>query len=535
MSSTPSNSMIYYGTGKKIITVILCLLALVYAAPNLMPASVLAPLQASLPRWMPVHPVNLGLDLQGGSYLLLKVDTKAAVRDKLQAALDGARKELQNRKIGYINLAADSALEKPNVSFKLRDMAAQDQMRDVLKAVEPSFDLETDADGNVRFVMSQAALTKYQEQLLGQSIEIVRRRIDESGTKEPIIQRSGADRIMLQLPGVSHPEEIKRLLGQTAKMTFHLVDEAATASGAVQAPAGYMVLPDRDDPNRHVVVERRASMTGESLVDAQASMTQMGSPAVSFRFDTMGARKFADITRQNVGQQFAIVLDNQVLTAPVIREPITGGNGQIDGNFTIATANELALLLRAGALPAPLTVLEERTVGPGLGQDAVNAGKWSGIVGLLLVITFITVTYGRFGVYANIALLINIAMTFAVLSFLGATLTLPGIAGIVLSIGMAVDANVLIYERIREELRAGRTVLSAVDEGYRRAMAAVTDSNLTTVISGLIMFMLGSGPIRGFAVTLTLGIITSIFSAVMITRWMVLSYIRRKRPTTLVI
>ncbi len=525
-----SSSFLYYATWKKWLTVMLCVLAAVYAAPNLVSREITKPLSEQYSKWVPVHPVNLGLDLQGGSYLLLGVDVGVAMKDRLSSLVDAARSELQKEKVGYLGLAVQGS---DAIGFTLRESADSEKMRDIKNAIDRELSIEQTGD-QVVLRLPEPVLQRYKLQIIEQSIEIVRRRIDETGTREPLIQRSGDDRILLQLPGVSDPEQIKRLLGQTAKMTFHLVDETSTLSGGMAVPPGYQALPEREDPSRMVVIRKQAALSGETLTDAQASVNPTtGQPAVHFKFDALGGRRFADITKENVGQMFAIVLDGKVITAPVIREPITGGSGQIDGNFTVQGANELALLLRAGALPAPLTVLEERTVGPGLGQDAVQAGKISGLIGFGLVVLFMLASYGRWGVYANIALLLNVAMLFAMLSLLGATLTLPGIAGIVLTIGMAVDANVLIYERVREELRGGRTILSAFDTGYSKAMAAIVDSNLTTIIAGLILFSLGSGPVKGFAVTLTLGIITSMFSAIMVTRLMVLHHLRSAKPASI--
>lgn len=524
------SSMLYYASWKKWLTIFLCALSVIYAVPNLFPRDKVEAIAQNYAGWLPLHPVNLGLDLQGGAYLLLHVDMDTALKDRFGSVLVAVRKELQKQRIGYTDLTSDSS----GVRFNLRD-ADKDgaAMSTVKREVDSELSLDQTNEGRVTLSMSDAVRLRFQQQVLDQSIEIVRRRVDESGTREPLIQRSGDDRILLQLPGVSDPQQIKHLLGQTAKMTFHLVNEEAASGGASAAPAGYISVPDRDDANIHYIIKREPSLSGETLRDAQAGVNSTGQPAVHFTFDANGARRFAEITRDNVGRRFAIVLDGQAITAPTIREAITGGRGQIDGNFTIASAGELALLLRAGALPAPLNVLEERTVGPGLGQDAVHAGKVSGVLGFLLVLVFMVLSYGRFGIYAGFALTLNIAMIFAVLSVLGATLTLPGIAGIVLTIGIAVDANVLIYERIREELRMGRTPVSAIDTGYSRAMASIIDSNLTTIISGLILFMLGTGPVRGFAVTLTLGVITSMFCAIMVTRLMVLRYLRAKRPTHL--
>lgn len=520
--------MVYYAPWKKWATILICILSVLYAAPNLLPREISKPLSEQYSRWLPIHPVNLGLDLQGGSYLLLGVDVEVALHDSMSTMLDSVRKQMLDKSIRYSNLMVDGH----NITFTLLDPADADRLGFIRREVDSNLQVDTAAGGKVTVSLSDTAVIQQKQRILDQSIEIVRRRVDESGTKEPIIQRSGDDRILLQLPGVSDPQQIKRLLGQTAKMTFHLVDEAATMSGGLSAPAGYISLPDRDNPSVRVVIRRQPSLSGDTLVDAQASMGNSG-PAVHFRFNSMGSRLFADITRENVGQQFAIVLDGKVLTAPVIREAITGGQGQIDGNFTLQSANELSLLLRAGALPAPLKVLEERTVGPGLGQDAIDAGSTSGIIGFVLVIAWMFVTYGRFGHYANIALAINVAMIFALFSVMGVTLTLPGIAAIILTIGMAVDANVLVYERIREELRNGRTPLSAVDSGYSRAMPSIIDSNLTTIIAGVILFFLGTGPVRGFAVALVLGVITTLYSSIMITRLMVLRYLRVRKPATL--
>ncbi len=527
--SNPSNSMVYLSPFKKWLTIAICVVSLLYAAPNVVSREITKPLAETYSRWLPVHPVNLGLDLQGGSYLLLGVDIEVALRDRMNALLDSARQALQGERIGYVGL---ETIEH-GIAFKLRDANDASKITALARDIDADLRAEVGDENRVTLIVTDVALERYRAQIIEQSIEIVRRRVDESGTREPIIQRSGSDRILLQLPGVSDPQQIKRLLGQTAKMTFHLVDEAATMTGGISVPAGYVALPDRDDPSQRVVVRRQPSLFGESLTDAQQGRSQTGQASVNFRFDNMGGRRFAEITRENVGQQFAIVLDGKVLTAPRINEPITGGSGEITGNFTPESALELALLLRAGALPAPLKVLEERTVGPGLGQDAVDAGSISGIIGFGLVVFWMFISYGRFGMYANVALAVNIAMIFGLFSVLGVTLTLPGIAAIILTIGMAVDANVLVYERIREEIRNGRTPLAAVDAGYSRAMPSVIDSNLTTIIAGVILFALGSGPIKGFAVALTLGILTTLFSAIMITRLMILGYLRRQKPATL--
>jgi protein-export membrane protein SecD len=373
--------------------------------------------------------------------------------------------------------------------------------------------------------------------VLEQSIEIVRRRIDETGTKEPTIQREGSDRILVQLPGIDNPEHVKELLGKTAKMTFQLVDTSISPEDARRGrlPPGDDILPGIDDarhaggPKQEYVVQKRIMVSGDSLTDAQATF-QNNEPVVSFKFDSNGGRRFGDATKANVNKPFAIVLDGKVISAPVIREPILGGQGVISGSFTTQTANDLALLLRAGALPAPLTILEERTVGPDLGADSIHAGTLASLVGVILVVAFMLVFYGLFGAFADIALFFNLCLMMASLSLLGATLTLPGIAGIALTMGMAVDANVLIYERIREEVRGGRTLLSALEAGFARAFGTILDSHVTTLVAGALMFWLGSGPVKGFAVTLCLGVLTSLFSAILVTRLQIVTWVRRTRP-----
>jgi preprotein translocase subunit SecD len=368
------------------------------------------------------------------------------------------------------------------------------------------------------------------QSVVEQSIEIIRRRIDETGTREPTIQRQGEDRILVQLPGVKDPERIKKLLGKTAKLTFHLVDPTTPLADAFQGrvPPGSVLLPAAEGEGiSHYVVRKRVRVSGERLIDAQPTFDQ-GRPVVSFRFDTLGGKKFGDTTRDNVGKQLAIILDGAVISAPSIREPILGGSGIITGRFTVKEVQDLALLLRAGALPAPLTILEERTVGPSLGADSIAS-----LLGLVLVVAAMALVYTVFGIMADIALFINLVLIAGVLSLFQATLTLPGIAGIVLTIGMAVDANVLIFERIREEVRAGRTPISAIEAGYRRALTTIIDSNVTTLIAALLLLIFGSGPVKGFGVTLSIGIATSMFTAIMVTRYMVVTWLRQRRPSAL--
>jgi protein-export membrane protein SecD len=373
-------------------------------------------------------------------------------------------------------------------------------------------------------------------QAVEQSIEIIRRRIDDTGTKEPTIQREGQARILVQLPGVDNPEHVKALLGRTAKLTFQLVDESVTVDDARRGrlPPGDEILAGEEGRGKGAgaaayVVRKRVMVGGDTLTDAQATF-QNNEPVVSFKFDGVGARRFGEATRENVGKRFAIVLDNKAISAPVIREPITGGSGIISGSFTVQTASDLALLLRAGALPAPITILEERTVGAELGADSIHAGAVASIVGVVLVVVFMFLFYGLFGIFADIALMFNLTLMLGALSLLGATLTLPGIAGIALTMGMAVDANVLIYERIREEVRGGRSMLSSLEAGFTRAFGTILDSHVTTLVAGLLLYFLGSGPIKGFAVTLSIGVLTSLFSAILVTRLQIVTWARRWKP-----
>jgi preprotein translocase subunit SecD len=385
----------------------------------------------------------------------------------------------------------------------------------------------------IRLTLTSSAITERIRQTIEQSIQIVERRVNELGTVEPVIQRQGTDRILVQVPGLQDPTRLKEILGKTAKMEFRMVDTSVPPDQAQKGslPSDDDLLMSASPPNTPYVVKKQVLVSGGDLTDAQPGFDQRtNEPVVNFRFNTVGSRKFAQATTENVQQPFAIVLDNKVISAPVIREPITAGQGQISGNFTVQSANDLAILLRAGALPTPLTVVEERTVGPGLGQDSIEKGELAAYVGSIMVIVFMLLTYRLFGVFANIAVVINVAMIFGLLSLLNATLTLPGIAGIVLTVGIAVDSNVLIYERIREELRGGRNAISAIDAGFKRALSTILDSNITTFIAAAVLFYIGTGPVRGFAVTLGIGIITTVFTAFTLTRLIVASWVWWKRP-----
>ena len=526
--------MTYFANWKKILVAVVCVFGFAFATPNLFSDESIR----DVPSWLPNQKINLGLDLQGGSHLLLEVDVASVYRERQESVVDAIRTALRRAKppLGYTRLGVREGC----AGFELRSAGDAERARAALDDVVGESELVVDGL-SYRICMSDQERADIQTSAVSQSIEIVRRRIDETGTREPTIQRQGQDRVLVQLPGVKDPERIKRLLGKTAKLTFHLLERGETAATACRAgrrpPPGAVCLASDDerdvnDEPIQYLVKRRVMVSGDTLVDAQGTF-QDAQPVVSFRFDAVGARRFGDVTRKNVGHPFAIVLDRKVISAPVIREPILGGSGVISGNFTVQSAQDLALLLRAGALPAPLTVLEERTVGAELGADSIAAGKLASVLAIVLVIVFIALAYGLFGLMANTALILNMILLAAVLSMLQATLTLPGIAGIVLTIGMAVDANVLIFERIREEARNGRTPISAVSAGYQRALTTIIDANITTLIAAVLLYVFGSGPVKGFAVTLAIGLVTSMFTAIMVTRLMVVTWLHRRRPAAL--
>ena len=530
--------MLYFTRWKALAIILTALVVCLCAVPNFFPEATVK----GWPAWAQRRLV-LGLDLQGGSYLLLEVDSNYVKKEKLDQVRDDVRRALRDAKIGYTGLAVrNDAVEVrisrdtdvPNALAKLRELSQP--LGGLLgSSGQRSLEVSDAGGGLIRLTVPQAAITERVRQTIEQSIQIVERRVNQLGTVEPVIQRQGQDRILVQVPGLQDPSRLKELLGKTAKMEFRMVDSTVSPDQAQQGrvPPDSEVLMSSTSPKIPYVIKKQVLVSGGDLTDAQPGFDQRsGEPIVSFRFNTSGSRKFAQATSENVGQPFAIVLDNEVISAPVIREPITGGSGQISGSFTVQQANDLAILLRAGALPAPLTVIEERTVGPGLGQDSIEKGELAAYVGSIMVIVFMLVTYRLFGVFANIAVAINVAMIFGVLSLLNATLTLPGIAGIVLTVGIAVDSNVLIYERIREELRGGRNAISAIDAGFKRALSTILDSNITTFIAAAVLFYIGTGPVRGFAVTLGIGIITTVFTAFTLTRLIVAGWVRWKRPQT---
>ena len=529
--------MLYFTRWKATAIILTAFVVCLFAVPNFLPEKMVQ----SWPKWAQRH-IVLGLDLQGGSHILLEVDTNAVRKEKLEAVRDDVRRVLRDARVGYTGLV----VRGNSVEVRIREGSNFDQAVDKLRELsqplggilgsstgQRTLDVTTEAGSLVRLTPTEPAILERVRQSVEQSIQIIERRVNELGTVEPLIQRQGVDRILVQVPGLQDPTRLKELLGKTAKLDFRMVDVSIPAEQALQGrvPPDSEILYGTTMPRTPYLVEKRILVSGSDLTDAQPGFDQRtNEPIVSFRFNTSGARKFAQVTQENVGKPFAIILDNQVISAPVIREPILGGSGQISGSFTVESANDLAILLRAGALPAPLTIIEERTVGPGLGQDSIAKGKLSSYVGAAMVIAFMLVTYGLFGLFANIAVAINVAMIFGILSLLNATLTLPGIAGIVLTVGIAVDSNVLIYERIREEVRGGRTPINAIDAGFSRALATILDSNITTFIAAAVLFYIGTGPVRGFAVTLGIGIITTVFTAFTLTRLIVAYWVRWRRP-----
>jgi len=530
--------MLYFTRWKALAIILTALVVCLCAVPNFFPEATVK----GWPAWAQRRLV-LGLDLQGGSYLLLEVDSNYVKKEKLEQIRDDIRRTLRDAKIGYTGLAVRNDAVEVRISRESDAPTALAKLRELSQPLggllgssgQRSVEVTYAGGGLIRITVPQAAITERVRQTIEQSIQIVERRVNQLGTVEPVIQRQGQDRILVQVPGLQDPSRLKELLGKTAKMEFRMVDTTVPPDQAQQGrvPPDSEVLMSSTSPKTPYVIKKQILVSGGDLTDAQPGFDQRsGEPIVSFRFNTSGSRKFAQATSENVGQPFAIVLDNEVISAPVIREPITGGSGQISGSFTVQQANDLAILLRAGALPAPLTVIEERTVGPGLGQDSIEKGELAAYVGSIMVIVFMLVTYRLFGVFANVAVAINVAMIFGVLSLLNATLTLPGIAGIVLTVGIAVDSNVLIYERIREELRGGRNAISAIDAGFKRALSTILDSNITTFIAAAVLFYIGTGPVRGFAVTLGIGIITTVFTAFTLTRLIVAWWVRWKRPQT---
>jgi preprotein translocase subunit SecD len=531
--------MLYFSRWKAAAILLTALVICLCAVPNFLSERTFE----SLPRWAQRH-IVLGLDLQGGSHVLLEVDRNDLLRSQIEILRDDVRRVVREARVVVpggisvtprgVQLRIANPADRARLMPRLRELSQPITNVIVGQTGARTLDISESADGVIQLTLTNEGLDERARRATEQAIEILNRRVDALGTTEPSIQRQGIDRILVQVPGLQDPQRLKELVGRTAKLTFRLVDLSMTPEQALQGrvPPESEILYGTPKEGRHpYLIEKRVMVAGEDLVDAQPGFDQRtNEPIVTFRFNTNGARRFAQVTQANVGRPFAIVLDDEVISAPIIREPILGGTGQISGNFTVEQANDLAILLRAGALPAKLTIVEERTVGPGLGQDSIAKGKIAAYIGSALVVVYIFWTYGFLGLIANIALLVNVGMIFGIMSLLNATLTLPGIAGIVLTVGMAVDSNVLIYERMREEARTGRSAITAIDAGFSRALATILDANITTLIAAVVLFFLGSGPVRGFAVTLAIGIFTTVFTAFTLTRLMVAYWVRWMRP-----
>ena len=518
---------------------VVAILAMVAAAALLVVPSFLSPgavatLERTLPSWLPTRPITLGLDLQGGAHLLMEVDKNQLVKGQVEQLRDDVRAKLREAKIP---LTGGVGAQPRGVVVRIADAAERAKALDLLQSLNQpiggalsgatarTLDI-SDSDGAIRLTLTDAAVIDKVRRAVGQSIEVLNRRLNASGTKETNVQRQGADRVLIEVPGLQDTTKLKQLVGTTAKLSFRLVADSSDPPSEVET----LKMQQGGD----IQVEKQVMVSGEDLTDSQPGFdSRTGEPDVSFRFNLRGGQRFGQVTSNNVGRPFAIVLDNVVISAPRILGPITGGSGQITGNFTVEQADQLAVLLRSGALPAKLTTVEERTVGPGLGQDSIDAGKRAALVGGLLVIIYMLATYGVFGVFADLALGVHILFIFASMVLIGATLTLPGIAGIVFTIGMAVDSNVLIYERIREENHMGRSVISSLEAGFNRAFATIIDSNVTMFVAAMILYLFGSGAVRGFAVSLGLGILTSVITAVTMTRMMIALWYRRNRPQKL--
>jgi preprotein translocase subunit SecD len=547
---------------KRVVILGLCVLGFVFALPNAFYSRVeahndaVAAIEeqgatpdreaalAGWPDWLPSNLVPLGLDLRGGAHLLAEVQVADVYAERMDVLWPEVRDALREERdtVGTVRREPSP----PDVlKVRISEPAGLERAMEVIRGlatpivtltgIGASDIVVSGAGDEITIALSEEERRLTDDRTIQQSLEIIRRRVDEVGTREPTILRQGEDRILIQVPGIGSAAELKALIGTTARLTFNPVVGRTTDPASVDGSARNLVLPSMDEEGTFYILEPTPVVTGDELTDAQPSFDQNGRPAVNFRFNPSGARAFGDYTAQNIGSPFAIVLDEEVISAPVIQDHIPGGSGIITGRFTVEESTNLAVLLRAGALPAELVFLEERTIGPELGQDSIDAGQLAGVVGLAAMAVFMIASYGLFGLFAVVALAVNIVLILAILSVIGATLTLPGIAGIVLTMGMAVDANVLIFERMREELRAGRGPARAIEQGFDRALSAIIDSNVTGLIVALIMFALGSGPVRGFAVTTGLGILTSMFTAVYVTRLLIVMWLAWRRPKSIVV
>ncbi len=522
----------------KIVSILLgTLIAVLLVVPSLLSPDARDSFVKNSPSWLPARTIVLGLDLQGGAHVLLEVDANEVIHTQVNNLRDDVRRILREQNV---RITGGVGMQARGVQVRVPDQADRDKLVPKLQALTAplgasltgavsTFTIQQGDDGLIALSLTDAGTNDRVRHAVDQSIEVLRRRVDALGTTEPNIQRVGNDRILVEVPGLQDTQRLKDILGTTAKLEFRMVADPGASPADVDQLPNYAANEPGTTP-----VLKQVMVQGEDLTDAQPGFnSQSGQPVVNFRFNLRGGQQFGQATAENVGKRFAIVLDNKVVSAPVIRGAIPGGQGEISGGFTVAQANDLSVLLRAGALPAKLTIVEERTVGPGLGQDSITAGKTAFYVASFLVLTYMITTYGIFGIFADVALAVHILLIFAAMVLLGATLTLPGIAGIVLTIGLAVDANVLIYERIREENHSGRSIISSLDSGFKRAFATIVDSNVTMFVAALILYLFGSGPVRGFAVSLGLGILTSIVTAVTMTRMMIAVWYRAKRPTKL--
>jgi preprotein translocase subunit SecD len=530
--------MLRFSRSKIIAIMAVVLIGLFLALPSTMTREQREGFRASMPSWVPswlipTNAISLGLDLQGGSHVLLEVDVPDLLRTQTTQLRDDIRRILRETRIapqGGIQLTprgaqirVPDAADRDRLLPRLRELTQPIGNAVLGQAGGSDIEVSASPEGLIQLTFTEAGVTERVRRAIQQAIEVLRRRVDAVGTTEPNIQQQGADRILVQVPGLQDPQQLKDLLGRTAKLEFRLL--------AQQGAADVDMLPMREDGGQRVPVDRRVIAEGADLIDAQPAFdSRTNEPIVNFRFNIRGAQRFGQATTENIGRPLAIVLDNEVISAPTIQSPITGGQGQISGRFTVQQVNDLAVLLRAGALPAKLTIIEERTVGPGLGQDSIEAGTTAVYVGSILIAVFMIATYGLLGAIAVAAVVINIALIFGVMSLIGATLTLPGIAGILLTIGMAVDSNVIIYERVREEARLGRSAMSSLDQGFGRALGTILDANFTTLLAAGILFFLGTGPVRGFAVTLSIGVITTVFTAYTVTRLMIATWYHYARP-----
>lgn len=534
--------MLRFQARKVIVVILVLLVGCGLALPNLLSQETRDSIRTGAPSWiprllLPINAVVLGLDLQGGSHVLLEIDRADLIRTQVTQLRDDLRRILREERVSFqggigltprgVQVRVTEAADRARLLPKLRELA---QPVGTLGAFGPSGNTTTEVieqpDGVVQLALTEAGANERVRRAVEQAMEVLRRRVDALGTTEPNIQRQGLDRILVQVPGLQDPQRLKEILGQTAKLQFRMV--ADNQGGDVD------MLPSQDSGGALVPVERRVIVEGADLIDAQPAFdSRTSQPIVNFRFNIRGAQRFGQATTENLGRPLAIVLDNRVISSPVIQSPITGGSGQISGNFTVESVNNLAILLRAGALPARMTIVEERTVGPGLGADSIAAGKLATLIAAAFVILYMLGNYGVFGVIASVALLVHVCLIFGLMSVLGATMTLPGIAGIILTIGTAVDSNVLIYERMREESRQGRSLVSALEAGFQRAFATIIDSNITMLIAALALFTLGSGPVRGFAVVFILGILTTVITAVTLTRMLIALWYRMAKPRAL--